>query len=269
MLTILYDTLVDDDEDVRDHGAKVVSSLLSSSASKSAYTCTRATLSPCSAKSRLSQYLSSTYSRSATLILEAVCRLIGTAEIIDAGPRTELLHIVKRGVPVEINAANLRLTPVSVLLERAMQEQNVVFEEEKPNLYLDPVTEAETWAKIILNIKTEAWLPGLPATLRVWTESGLLCLLHALDEYVEGPLGLTSRADVHALFMQVVLMTRVLILSFSDCLAGRQGIEEEFQICNMTTSLKHLWKRGQEKDMHPLILDRIQRVLQEIGDFVD
>ena len=69
---------------------------------------------------------------------------------------------------------------------------------------------------------------------------------------------------MYALFMQVLLMARVLIIAFSDCPAERQDIKEETDIYKISTSLEDLCKRGQEKGVHPLILNRLQRILQEV-----
>ena len=265
MLTIIYDSLVDDDEDIRDSGAKIVSSILSNGSPRLVETGARLSLSPCSASSALLQYLSSNYSKSTTLVLEAVWRLTSLAESIEVAFRTDVMHTTKDMASFDMKAISLRLTPVSVLFERATQQQNVVFEEEKQNLYLDPVMEAETWAQILVDIETEAWPSGLAMALRFWTESGLVCLFHAIDESVEGPLGLTSRADVFALFMQVVLVARVLVLVDSIGPAERQPFKEELDMSMITANLENLYERGQDRDLHPLILGRLRRILGEVG----
>ena len=206
------------------------------------------------------------YSQSATLLLEAVWRLTGTAASIDVVSRTELISMMESGGLIDASPKYLQLTRVSVLFEGATQQQNVVFEEEKQNLYLDPVIEAETWAQVVIDMEPKAWPSGLAATVKDWIEDGLLYLFHALGENEDGPLGLTSKADVFALFSQVISMARALLLAFSKRSAEslvRKGV------CNMygiTIKLETLIERGQEKDLHPLIIDKVQRILWEVDD---
>ena len=269
MLTILSDTLVDDDEDVRIHGAKAVSLILSSNAQSITDRGASLSFSPSSAKIKLLEHLSSTYSQSVTLILEAIWRLTGLSDSIDVVVRTDMTQMTKTAAMTEEDTFDLRLPPVSKLLEKATYLQNVVFEEEKQNLFIDPVTEAESWAQILINITLDVWPPNLTINLRDWTESGLDCLLNALEEGGDSSLGLTSKADVYALFMQVVLMTRVLLLVGPRSLKEHQDSHRDGDHLRMAKRLRNLFERGQKQDLHVLILDRVQRVLEEVGQVVD
>ena len=265
LLTILYDTLVDDDEDIRGLGAAVASLILCNNSSQPAEARATLSLSTYSAKRALLHYLSSKYQRSTTLVLGAIWRLTGLNESIDVAVRSKLMHPSQNMESNEMDVFFAQLTPVSTLLENATQQQNVVFEEEKQNLYLDPVVEAEAWAQVLIDVEEEAWSSGVAAALKLWTESGLSCLLNAIEDNVEGPLGLTSKADVHALFMRVLLMARVLVLSRLVGTAKWSKSKEGLSMSVVSADLQSLYERGRHQDLHQLILSRIERILKEIG----
>lgn len=225
--------------------------------------------SPASARLMLVDHLSSKYPRSIRLVLEAIWRVIGLSESLDVVHRTDIKRKLNNAAAIEEEDLDLRLPPVSQLLEKASYTQNVVFEEEKQNLFLDPVTEAESWAQVLVNIPSEIWPYGLKGTLRTWTHSGLECLSSALDKCKDSSLGFTSKADIYALFMHSILMARILVVvpagdskKFHD---PRTDGERESTI----QKLEDFYKQGQRRDLHPLILDRVARVLEEVGRIVD
>lgn len=265
-MILLYDTLVDDDEDVRDHGAVIVSSILSAHLSKRTNTSTSLSLSPPSARHKFLDHLSSNYSRSAALLLEAVWRITGMAATVDPASRIELTRAMQNGALVEVNASSLQLPAVSILLESAIQQQDVVFEEEKQNLYLDPVMEAESWAKVAIHMEPTAWPPGLADTLKNWIDDGLRSLVKALDEIGDGPLGLTSKADAFALFMQVLIMVKVLLLAFKAPSTKVSILRDTTDMSSIIKQLNSLSEHGKAKDLHPLIIDRAQGILAEVND---
>lgn len=260
-MTILYDTLVDDDDDVRSHGASVVSAILSAEGTDHLQTPTRLSLSPPSARLRFLQYLLSTHNQSMRLVLEAVWRLLGLTPTTDVVRRVELMRMIEDGVLVMIDATNLQLKPVSALLENATREQDVVFEEEKQNLYIDPVTEAESWAQVLVKIEPEIWPPGLAETLSHWTAQGLRILCDELDKKGDGPLGLTSKADVFALFMQVLAMTDALLIIFRSNSLGIPVHDDSMS--TILLQLETLSKIGQEKALHPLIIHKAQTIIRK------
>ena len=258
-MTILYDTLVDDDEDVRSHGASVVSVILSAEGVDHRETSARLSLSPPSARLRFLQYLSSTYSKSVGLVLEAIWKLPGLAPFPDVVRRVELTRMMENGVLIKIDATNLQLKPVSALLENATRDQDVVFEEEKQNLYLDPVTEAESWAQVLVKIEPEVWPPGLAETLSHWAVQGLRILCDELDKKEDGPIGLTSKADVFALFMQVLAMTDALLIVFRSDSLGNPVYDDSMS--TILLQLEILCKVGQEKALHLSIIHKARAII--------
>ncbi len=274
MLAILYDTLVDDDEDVRIHGARVVSLILPNGPSTTTDGPVTHSLSPSSARLRLLEHLSSNYSHSKTLVLEAIWRLTGLSESINAAERIDIIQKTKEAALTNTFGAELQPTPVVVLFERANHPQDVVFEEENPNLYLDPVTEAEAWAQVIIDVNEDARQPNMFAALRYWTWCGLSYLTSVVGAKMDSSLGLTSKGGVYALFMQVVLTARVVLLasvSSSDRKVDLpRGVPADIMDNSwFIKSLRDFYECGQKIDLHPLILDRTRRILEEIGSVIE
>ena len=252
----LYDTLVDDDEDVRDYGAKTVSSLLSAIVKDPATGSSPGlSLSPPAAERTLQNFLQEGYQKSRAMFVEAARRLVGLKSTYHTTSYT-LDGLIKD----DANGVASQLRPVAELSLEARMTQLVVFVEEKQNLYLDTVTEAETWALLLVRIDAGAWDPDLTTALESWTIDGLLHLLQmAEDSNDDGALSPTSKPEVYTLYMRVILAAKVLMTQSSQFSSNGKPKEHPCK-----PLLEKLYNLGKQHLMHDLLLERIHLILDEL-----
>ena len=233
---VLYDTLLDDDEDIRAQGSRIVSSLIS------AHTDSGVSLSTAGAKSGLLDFLAHRYRGSKALFEDATRKLTGLSSMFSATS-----HIP------------LRLRPVAELSLEARTTQIAVFVEEKQNLYIDEVLEADGWANLIVHMEPEAWEPTVVSILESWTAGGLQYLLEYCENvYDLKALNPTSIPQMYTLFMRVILSAKVLMNGATQMDSKLTATKQELRVL-----LKKLLEQGTQKRLHGLLLDRIQYILND------
>ena len=234
----LWDTLVDDDEDVRDLGAKIASQLLSRTASVAGTeTNHHLSLSPPATRPRLVQLMLDHYSQSSSLWREAIWRLTGMSTF--------------QGMLQDTTAAGSSdfICSWSVMLEVAKTPDTALFVEEKQNLYIDEVEEARFWADALSAISSaEALADMLRRTLATWTTRGLAFLSSTVEDEQDGPFGWTSKPEVFTLGMRLILAAKVLI-----CHATKAD--------TCKTILKDILRKGTEGQLHDLWIAEILELL--------
>jgi hypothetical protein len=252
----LYDTLVDDDEDVRNYGAKTVSSLLSAMfKDPTTGSSPGLSLSPPAAEHILQSCLQEGYQKSRAIFVEAARRLVGLKSTCHTTSYT-LNGLIKD----DANGVASQLRPVAELSLEARMTQLAVFVEEKQNLYLDTITEADTWALLLVRIDAAAWDPDLTRTLESWTIDGLLHLLQMVENSNDnGALSPTSKPEVYTLYMRVILAARVLMTQTSQ--SSSNGKAEEHPCKPL---LEKLYNLGKQHLLHDLLLERIHFILDEL-----
>jgi hypothetical protein len=229
---VLYDTLNDDDDEIRDIGAAIVSWVLSDPSSSTP----NLSFVPLAASLRFAEWLSFQYSHSADLSITAVRRLE--------------LHF--RWIPLNmIDKATEVLKPVEILLTDAAQEDRSLFIEEKQNLFIDEVREADIWSRVLLRMSSEALDMWLTKLYVAWVHEGLLALTEKANaEAIDGPLGWTAKPEVFCLGIYVILGAKVVLKwakhdSLCDC-------EED-----IVTALRSLAEVGRRTSLHELWLSQI------------
>ena len=254
----LYDSLVDDDEDVRDQGARVVSTILSMITSPAADEkgTINVSLSPPAAKKRLLHFLCEGYRNSISLCMESVRRLTGMASALDSPPAIMQENGPQTGEGMSI----LPLRPVVNLSLEARTTSTVVFVEEKQNLYIDIFSEAEAWAELLINLDPGAWLVDLASELVTWTVDGLTHILEIIQNSTDGALSPTSKPEVFALFTRVLLTAKVLIMRGGLHLSSKEKGKEH--VC--VGLLEKVLDLGRSRLFHDLLLYRIESILEEI-----
>lgn len=255
----LYDSLVDDDEDVRDQGARVVSTILSMITSPAAdfKGTSTVSLSPPAAKKRLLQFLCEGYRNSRSLCMESVRRLTGMASALDSPPAMMQEYGPQTGEGMSI----LPLHPVVDLSLEARKTSTVVFVEEKQNLYIDILSEAEAWAELLIKLDPDAWLANLASELVTWTVDGLTHILEIIQNSIDGALSPTSKPEVFALFTRVLLTAKVLIIRGGLHLSLKETGKE--QVC--VGLLGKVLDLGRSRLFHDLLLYHIESILEEIA----
>lgn len=245
---VLYDILVDDDEEIREQGSLTVSSLLS------AHTNTSLSLSPAAAKSKLLDFLEQKYRESTVFSVEAVRKLTGLPSIYSATSRK-----YSSDQDDEFRSIPLQLRPVAELLLEARTLQIAVFVEEKQNLYVDQVLEADGWANTLVAMDAAVWEPTVVSAWQSWTINGLDYLLDFCEKMSDlEALSLISIPETYTLFMRVVLSAKVLVNG-----ATQMDSERDKKNYDCRVLLQKLLELGTQRQLHGLLLDRIRHILQE------
>lgn len=192
----LYDLLNDDDEDVRDTGAAVVSrlrmhdKLLDDDGAEA-----QIPLIVPAARQKLLEMLKTRYYSSSFLWMESVKRLVCITP------------------PVSSQSPPGRtFSSPTALLERLSQEDVTLFVEEKQNLYIDEAQEACVWQKVLLNSTREAIDVRILQRLFAWAVEGIEALQRmAIEKRPDGPLSWTSKPDIFTLGVRILLAAEALI----------------------------------------------------------
>ena len=239
---VLYDTLIDDDEDVRDQGALTTSSLLSAVDNRHSHDrSTNYSLSAPAAKRRLLQFLEDNYRTSTCMSAKAVERLTGQQLAHYAGNLSQKSQALS---PVTA----FKLRPVIDIFLEAQRPQEGVFAEEKQNLYVDAVQEAELWASTLVRLDPDAKSASATGALELWTTEGLSYLLTTLRNVEDGPLGVTSNPEIYTLIMRVVLSAKTLIA------------KKEIGDASYRSLMKQLLQMGENTSLHDLLIDHITHI---------
>ena len=233
----LWDALVDDDDDVRDSGAKIASRIVSrSSSTHEAETKRHFPFSPPAVRPRLMQFIKDHYAHVDGLWNEAVLRLMG----VPASQKTQSDSATA--------AWSCPVTSLSTLLQDARKPDTALFVEEKQNLYIDEVEEARRWAHILSDLKSDGITQLLTSRLSVWTTEGLVIVSTNTANEEDGPFGWTSKPEVFTLVMRVVLAAKVLI---------SHGIE----VHKCEELLRDIVEKGTKNKLHDLLIAEIVDVL--------
>lgn len=181
-LFALYDSLNDDDDEIRDISATTASRLLEKS------------LVPLAASVELARWIDRNHHASLPYAWNVVCRIAGHS-IYTCFETTE---------PALLSA--------ETHLRRALQGDDSLFVEEEQNLFIDEVRETKLWCEIFAGTGSdeqssdeikETWLKP-HKKLATWALDGLK-YMNQLLENEDGPLGWTSKPSVFAVCMRVVL----------------------------------------------------------------
>lgn len=251
----LYDRLIDDDEDVREIGAELVSKLLSKLSDGGERSSMTHSFSVPAARSKLLQFMCKEWNQSLIIWTEAMRRLVPSyapsrsqPEVINSKNGSEIVDDDRSDTH---KLSFIRFTPVRVVLDKAMAPDTALFVIEKQNLYIDEVQEARTWSQMLLDLKPFEWtqrerLQNLDDQFVTWTTDGLSVLTGTADQEIDGPLGWTSKPEVFTIGLQVILAARVVLCSktwgFSDEAKGlcKKGLEELLAV-GSKNDLNEMW----------------------------
>ena len=248
----VYDGLVDDDEDTRDEAAKIVAHVIPSKRvpNETAFQ-DEPSLTPVAALDRFLGYIAEVGKDSSLLCIEALSRTTGFT--FSSQKSQGQGHTVLHAIPTETPAWNPR--PIPQILKQAMKPNTTLFVEEKQNLFVDEVQEAERWAGILKSLSSTAVHSSLIPILETWIAQGFGALSEMAEVEEGGPLGWTSKSEVFLLGMRILFMADVLL----DW--GRRG----FMVADsggVRTRLEELAEVGQRRGLHGLWMAKIADLLQ-------
>ena len=188
------------------------------------------------------------------LCMESVRRLTGM------GLDSTSAIILDNETQVEEGKSALHLRPVVDVSLEARKTSTVVFVEERQNLYIDTVSEAEDWAELLCCLDHNAWQSSLASNLETWTMEGLAHILEILQHSTDGALSPTSKPEVFTLYTRVLLAAKVLIMRGGLHVSSNGNRKEN--VC--VGLLQKLLDLGRSRFFHSLLLHRIEVILREI-----
>lgn len=172
VLLALYDTLNDDDEEVRDLGSDAFKYIAGVS------------LVPIEAATRLLQWLAVTF-----------------------GERPQFRAVVAHRIVGSAGATAPAWTPAAEQLTAALQFDDSLFAVEEQNLFVDEVRETKRWVSVFNSL---SWAGSDPAhgaalaSLDSWVRGGVGKLADVMQGQEDGPLGWASDAQVFAVATRIV-----------------------------------------------------------------
>ncbi|KAL8645259.1 MAG: hypothetical protein Q9226_007379 [Calogaya cf. arnoldii] len=202
LLLVLYYSLLDDDEDVRNSGASTVSKLLASIAVRDDSKAVRIPLMVPAASHQLLSFLKNYYHNSSAFWTEIVQRIIGNQYRPHQPPH---------------------FPSPRALLERLKPEDTALFVEEKQNLYIDEAKEAGVWLEVLLTMDQTAVDIESLGKFEDWTIEGIDALTEVASTEVDGPLGWTWKPEVYTLGVRIIHAAQALMQYSSNESLGVNG----------------------------------------------
>lgn len=227
---VIYDALNDDDNEIRDVAASVVTRVFAGKY----YRNNMDNVIPLVASQKLSEHLGKTYAQSQELCVEAIRRMTH-CELTEP----PLLH------------------SVAGILAQARREDMTLFVQEKQNLFIDEVREAETWSRILKHLSVKAIPRELAYNFSEWVTDGISVLTKSAANQDDGSLGWTSKPEVFTLGMRVICGAEVLL----NWRSRSRNVPVPGSA--VRRALREFADAGSANKLHPLWLDRIEKILTE------
>ena len=265
----LYDSLLDDDEEVREEGARIASSLLSKLQSEhtSQSHSRMFALSPPAAKAELVRCLVQAYGRQPEFWTLSIFRLTGLTQQLEISARIPGLDTIISESPISWHRNKvLEENSVPALYEISARQNQAVFAEEKQNLYIDTIRETEAWADVLRQLEVVVPVQDDFMTRWCeWTATGFELFCRKLDypddgktQLTGGSLGTSSMPDVFALIYRVMVATKIYI-HYLD----RGYFGESSQKSIIMTELGRLLANCKKVRVHDLLLDQMAEMLRD------
>lgn len=213
---VLYDALLDDDEEVRDKAAATTSILLRKVINVEGIR-PMASLSPAVAAQRLIQFMTFEFSDSKLLIAEATYRLIGMSSLFKLGQVNAAIpeEFSRTNHPASSQDSELNGVPFvpfrsfDEMFRKAAKQNDMLFVEEKQNLFIDPVREADNWAEFLMKANPFMRSASMMHSFEVWTKRGLEAPTKATWYDNNDLRGCFSKPDVFTLDVRIELAAKV------------------------------------------------------------
>ncbi|OAA68244.1 heat repeat protein [Niveomyces insectorum RCEF 264] len=240
-VSCVYDSLNDDDDEIRDVAASAASAVLGT------------LLIPGEAARRLPFWMAARFGgRLPAFRAEAMGRMEGQ------GP-----HMEDKKVPAAAHGrdtAAVAWPPAASLLAAALQFDDALFIVEEQNLFVDEVREAQRWAGVVRSCADydDDNDNAARAELVAWLADGLQALVERVarvagdehDDKDDGPLGWTTTPGVFAVCARLVIGARTLVEAAAGSSEGAA-----FGIDRLAELLAAFSQAGEAARLHGLILD--------------
>jgi hypothetical protein len=236
---VLYDTLNDDDDEIRELGAQTVSLILGQP------------LIPLAASEKYAFWLQQNFSDNLFFSRNVICRISGSeSENYD---KIASLHSAEDQ------------------LSAAMKQDDALFVEEEQNLFIDEVREVKLWCKILskllLESNMEDHLQIQIHTLADWVQTGL-GKLNELAREIDGPLGWTSSPKMFAVCTRILLAAKTLVGEGGNSATLPEKLAASGFQDSIRKSLDTFIDLGSKNKIHPsllaFIVDRENSLLKRL-----
>ncbi|KAL8920823.1 MAG: hypothetical protein Q9172_004329 [Xanthocarpia lactea] len=243
----LYDSLIDDEEDVRERGAAAVSKLLLSVAAEGDTELVQIPLMVPAARHQLLHFLKIRYRSSSILWTLAVQRLVGRPSY------PTLPYTLQQSDQMP------HFYSPRTLLGQLRKDDTALFVEERQNLYIDDAQEAGTWSEVLLSLNHTAINLETLGKLEIWTTEGVAALIEVAVTEIDGSLGWTSKPEVFTLGVRILHAAQALIRFSANVSLGVNGD-------TMRDRLDKLLHVGEESSLNPAWLRMIKKALEKSED---
>ncbi|KAL8837449.1 MAG: hypothetical protein Q9170_002535 [Blastenia crenularia] len=233
---VLYDSMLDDDEDVRNAGAVTASGFSISNASKEDNERVQALRMVPAARHYLLDFLKLQYHSSENFWVVAVERVIGNY-FQDDPPET---------------LAEFLATPPRELLLELYREDTSLFAEEKRNLYVNEVEEACVWGKVMLSVDRSTADKATLRCFKRWIAKSIDALAEHTETLWDGLLGWTSKPAVFEFGMRVLIAADVIV---------RLAEKDDVDTNGLIDRLRYLLEIGQKCELRPSWLRMTRKIL--------
>lgn len=242
----VYDALLDDDAEIRDKAAEIVSHHLSNVEPNSPRAM-QLSLTPAAAIDRFMEHLLGGSVNLQALLVQALARLVG----MPLGLQIYLLDLPTKD---QESGFYSHLAPISHFLDTASHEDTSLFMEEKQNLFKDDAQESERWCKLICGAQTKTITALDLAPLQQWTTDGLELLENTARQEAGRPLGWASKPEVFCIAMRILSAAEV-VLGWST------NLNNPTKTNAIRRSLASMQSQDMERFIHPLWSRRIATLL--------
>lgn len=219
----VYHVLIDDDDDIRDIAAEIVSLSLSSG-----YAIGFRVV-PTVARAMLREYLVRECGSFELVAQNAICRVTG-------------------------DAMSMHMKGPKQMMEEAMHEHNELFHKERQNLYVDEASEAEAWSSVLQRMAVAGIPEEYSDHLVKWAIEGLDTLISMAEQQFDGALGWTSKVEVFTLGMRIIHASHVVLVW------AKQG---RLEGSSLRERLSKLQETGRRTALHGLWLQQVETTLEE------
>ena len=233
-LLALYDTLNDDDDEIREAGAYTVSVIVGTS------------LVPLAASRELLSWMVEQFGETDAFSKAVLERITGFD-----------------------NTSTHSLQSVDKRLTKAMERDDSLFIEEEQNLYIDEVRETIAWTSLLFSNDGPHW-DDIASQISSWALEGLDVLIkHAETE--DGPFGWTSKPKVFEICMGIILAAQAVFARYVSSLLPAEGAQIEPGVKDPNNAhniegvarlihlgMVRLHEIGSRNNLHPVLLDHLE-----------
>ena len=236
LCSIMYNFLIDDDEEIRDIAASTVSFILGSGAAG-----VQLQLCPLTACHKFSGYIEEAFKSHTEFHIAALSRI--------------MFPILMEFDDLEDGFANLAFRySVKNQLALACHESHDLFQEERQNLYVDEIREIDIWYSALGKV-SHTWLDDdVRFLVGDWALEGLRELTSALSSLCSGPFGVLSKLEFVVLFWRVIRLAELSLRWDYNCSWGIKSPKESSYLMEMA----RLLSVAREYQVHPQALQALE-----------